>query len=83
MTSLSLLRGEPYANMMDIVYPDFGGSTIRAILVWARFLTGNLLCCDEGSVGFTYSLEATVCLYEAHEVDRNVVNYCYIINDRL
>jgi hypothetical protein len=52
-------------------------------LVWAHVLIGHLLCYDEGSVGFTYSLEVTVFLYEDHEVDRNVVNYCYIIRDRL
>ena len=52
-------------------------------LVWAPVLIGHLLCYEEGSVGFTYSLEVIVCLYEAREVDSNVVNSFYIIHDRL
>jgi hypothetical protein len=83
MTSLSLLHGEPYANMRTLLTHILVGALFMLFLVWARVLIGHLLCCDEGSVGFTYSLEVTVCLYEAHEVDSNVVNYFYIICDRL
>jgi hypothetical protein len=44
-----------------IAYPDFDGSTIRSILVGHEFLFGHSLCCVEWSVGFTCSLEVTIC----------------------
>jgi hypothetical protein len=59
-----------------VAYPEFDESTVHALLFGHRVLIGHLLCKYGGSVGFTYSLEVTVCPYEAHEVNRNVVNYC-------
>jgi hypothetical protein len=61
MTSLSLLRGEPYANMRALLTQILVGALF--VLSWFghEFLFGHLLCCVEGSVGFTCSLEVTVC----------------------
>jgi len=61
MTSLSLLCGEHYTDMKTLLTQIFDGSTIRAILVGHGFLFGHSLCCVEGSVGFTCSLEVTIC----------------------
>jgi hypothetical protein len=60
MTSLSLLRGEPYANMRAFLTDILVGELF--VLSWFghEFLFGHFLCCIEGSVGFTCSLEVTV-----------------------
>jgi hypothetical protein len=60
MTSLSLLRGEPYANMRTFLTQILMGALFMLFWFGHGFLFGHLLCCDEGSVGFTYSLEVTV-----------------------
>jgi hypothetical protein len=61
MASLSLLRGDLYTDILTFLTQILMGALFIFYFWLGMRFFGHLLCCVEGRVGFTCSLEITVC----------------------